>query len=127
MDRKSALEGVERVGKWPGLARTEESSAGRQCWRIPLIPGLGRQRQADLCEFKASLGNKASSETTRAVTQRNPVSKNRQAKIIKIVQVSSWGLSGEEGFRSSDGVLAWHALGSVFSTLILLLQGVCVG
>ena len=25
-------------------------------WRIPLIPALGRHRQADLCEFKAILG-----------------------------------------------------------------------
>ena len=24
-------------------------------WRMPLIPALGRQRQADLCEFEASL------------------------------------------------------------------------
>ena len=24
-------------------------------WRTPLIPALGKQRQADLCEFEASL------------------------------------------------------------------------
>ena len=33
------------------------------------------QRQADLCEFEASLVYKASSRTARAVTQRNPVLK----------------------------------------------------
>jgi hypothetical protein len=33
---------------------------------------LWRQRQADLCEFKASLVYRVSSRTTRA-TQRNPV------------------------------------------------------
>ncbi|CAO2623499.1 hypothetical protein LEMLEM_LOCUS17960 [Lemmus lemmus] len=27
----------------------------RQWWRTPLTPALGRQRQADLCEFEASL------------------------------------------------------------------------
>ena len=28
----------------------------RQRWHTPLIPGFGRQRQTDLCEFKATLG-----------------------------------------------------------------------
>jgi len=39
-----------------------------------LIPALGRQRQADLCEFEASLVYKVSAKTVRA-TQKNPVSK----------------------------------------------------
>ena len=43
---------------------------------MPLIPALGRQRQMDLCEFKASLVYKVSSKTARTVSQRNPVSKN---------------------------------------------------
>jgi hypothetical protein len=49
-------------------------------WYIPLIPtrtpspALGRQRQADLCEFKASFVYIVSSRTARAV-QRDPVSK----------------------------------------------------
>jgi hypothetical protein len=38
---------------------------------------LGRQRQADLCEFKASLVYRESSRTAR-VTQRNPVLKNKK-------------------------------------------------
>ena len=29
--------------------------AAGQWWRMPLIPALGRQRQADLCEFEANL------------------------------------------------------------------------
>jgi hypothetical protein len=40
---------------------------------MPLIPVLKRQRQADLCEFKASLVYRVNFRTARA-TQRNPVS-----------------------------------------------------
>jgi hypothetical protein len=40
---------------------------------MPLIPALGRQRQA---EFEASLVYKVSSTTARAI-QRNPVLKNK--------------------------------------------------
>jgi hypothetical protein len=46
--------------------------AGRW-WRTPLIPALGRQRQA-ISEFEASLVYRMSSRTARA-TQKNPVSK----------------------------------------------------
>ena len=45
---------------------------------MPLIPALGRQRQADLCEFEASLVYKVSFRIVRAVTQRNPVLKNQK-------------------------------------------------
>nr|XP_048300858.1 dol-P-Man:Man(7)GlcNAc(2)-PP-Dol alpha-1,6-mannosyltransferase isoform X1 [Myodes glareolus]XP_048300859.1 dol-P-Man:Man(7)GlcNAc(2)-PP-Dol alpha-1,6-mannosyltransferase isoform X1 [Myodes glareolus]XP_048300860.1 dol-P-Man:Man(7)GlcNAc(2)-PP-Dol alpha-1,6-mannosyltransferase isoform X1 [Myodes glareolus]XP_048300861.1 dol-P-Man:Man(7)GlcNAc(2)-PP-Dol alpha-1,6-mannosyltransferase isoform X1 [Myodes glareolus] len=44
--------------------------------RTPLIPALGMQRQANLCEFE---GNRASSRTAKA-TQRDPVSKNQKKK-----------------------------------------------
>jgi hypothetical protein len=44
-------------------------------WCISLIPALGRQRQADLCEFKDNLVYRISSRIVRA-TQRNPVFKN---------------------------------------------------
>lgn len=43
----------------------------------PLILEVGRQRQADLCEFQASLVYRVSSRTARA-TQRNPVLKNKR-------------------------------------------------
>ena len=46
---------------------------------MSLIPALGRQRQADFCEFEASLVYRASSKTARA-TQRNPVPKHKQNK-----------------------------------------------
>jgi hypothetical protein len=44
-------------------------------WRTPLIPALGRQRQADF-ELEASLVYKVSSRTARAI-QRNPVSEKK--------------------------------------------------
>ena len=44
---------------------------------MPLSPALGRQRQLDLCEFKASLVYRVSSRIVRAVTQRNPVLRNQ--------------------------------------------------
>ena len=46
---------------------------------MPLIPTFGRQRQADLSEFEASLVYRVSSRTSRA-TQRNPVSKKTRKK-----------------------------------------------
>jgi len=56
-------------------------------WHMPLIPALGRQRQAD---FKASVVYKLSSRTARAI-QRNPVSKNQKKKIIIII-IWSWAV-----------------------------------
>jgi hypothetical protein len=44
---------------------------------MPLSPALGRQRQLDLCEFKASLVYRVSSRIVRAVTQRNLVLRNQ--------------------------------------------------
>ena len=45
-----------------------------------LILALVRQRQLDLCEFKASMVYKVSFRTARTVTQRNSVSKTKQTK-----------------------------------------------
>jgi hypothetical protein len=42
-----------------------------------LIPVLGRQGQADLCEFGAILGYRVSSRTAKA-TWRNSVSKTKK-------------------------------------------------
>lgn len=42
---------------------------------------LGRQRQADLCEFEVSQpGPQSGSRTAKAITQRNPVWKNQEKK-----------------------------------------------
>jgi hypothetical protein len=47
--------------------------------KYSLILVLGRQRQEDLCEFKASMVYRVSSRTARA-TQKNPVSKKQKQK-----------------------------------------------
>jgi hypothetical protein len=48
---------------------------------MPLMPAFGRQRQADLCEFKASLFYMVSSRTPRAVER--PCLKNTPPKETK--------------------------------------------
>ena len=40
----------------------KKSKAAGQWWCMPIIPALGRQRQADLCEFKNSLVYKSRKE-----------------------------------------------------------------
>uniref|UniRef100_A0A8C8UGM1 Ankyrin repeat domain-containing protein 7 n=1 Tax=Peromyscus maniculatus bairdii TaxID=230844 RepID=A0A8C8UGM1_PERMB len=46
-------------------------------WHPPLIPALGRQRQADLCEFEANLVCRMRSGIHTKTTQRNPVLKTK--------------------------------------------------
>ena len=52
---------------------------------MPLIPASGRQRK----EFEAILVYRASSRTARAVTQKNPVSKNKNKNKQKINEPNS--------------------------------------
>ena len=47
---------------------------------MPLIPALGRQRQADLSELEANLVYIVSSRTAKTITQRNPVFKTKTNK-----------------------------------------------
>ena len=63
-----------RYGKTESVVNRVDSSGA--WWRTPLIPALGRQKQEDLCELKASLVYRVSSRTVRT-TQRNSVSKNQ--------------------------------------------------
>ena len=64
------------------LCSIKTASILRWWWCRPLIPVFGRQRQVDFFEFEASLVYRASSRTSRAVTQRNPVLKIREKKVI---------------------------------------------
>ena len=66
-----------------------------QWWSMTLIPALRRQRQAHLCEFKASLLYRASTRTARA-TLRNPVSKTKQNKNKKEEKYRSLNTNGSE-------------------------------
>ena len=51
---------------------------------MPLIPALGRQEPADLCEFKASQVYRVSFRTARTAVQRNPVLKTNKQTNKKI-------------------------------------------
>jgi hypothetical protein len=60
-------------------ASLEFRDLSRAWWRTPLIPALGRQKQARISEFEASLVYRVNSRTARTI-QRNPVSKNKKKK-----------------------------------------------
>jgi hypothetical protein len=72
--------------------RYQKNNQQARMWGCTLlIPALGRQRQAEFCEFKASLVYRVSSRTARA-TQRDlvlnkqkqkPNQPNKQTKITK--------------------------------------------
>jgi hypothetical protein len=57
---KSPSQQRERMGR---ITDSETPTSARQRWHMPLIPALGRQRQAEICQCKASLVYKASSRT----------------------------------------------------------------
>jgi hypothetical protein len=44
--------------------------SARQWWLTPLIPALGRQRKADLCELKASLVYRMTSRDSQGYTKK---------------------------------------------------------
>jgi hypothetical protein len=76
--RTSSLEGFRNTWAQKDCFQLLKTTLeAEQWWFTPLISELRRQRQADLCEFKASLIYRASSRTGRA-TQRNPMSKNNR-------------------------------------------------
>lgn len=78
---------------------------------MPLIPAIERQRQVDVCEFKASLLYRASSWIVRA-TQRYPVwrkNKTQQKKDSKKSQIGR-----KEGGRKSKFGLWGRRMGGDF-------------
>ena len=65
-------------GKLQGTVEKQGSRAGRW-WLTPLIPALGRQRQADLCEFEA-WSTRASSGTGTKKAMEKPCLEKIQKK-----------------------------------------------
>ncbi len=59
-----------------------ENFAGRW-WRMLLIPALGRQRQADLCEFETCLVYRASSRTGSKATEKPCLEKQKKKQTKK--------------------------------------------
>jgi hypothetical protein len=57
---------------------------------MPLIPGLGRERQVDFCKFKANLAYRASFKTVKA-TQRNPVWKKQTKQKLMLYMFAPFG------------------------------------
>ena len=76
---------MEKVGEEDTRKGGQISSQG---WCTPLIPELGRQRQVDLCEFKASLIYRVISRTDRGAFLSRKFKK-------KIVQKSGRWEGGE--------------------------------
>jgi hypothetical protein len=66
------------------------------------IPVLGRHRQADICEFQASLVYKESFKTVRAIIERNPVLK-------KICLSEELGGLDRQGYRMNS--YGWMGVG----------------
>ena len=56
-------------------------------WRRPLILALGRQRQVDLCEFKASLVYRASSRTAEATGRPCLEKTEKKKKLIAVLDI----------------------------------------
>lgn len=77
---------------------------------MPLIPAIERQRQVDVCEFKASLLYRASSWIVRA-TQRYPVwrkNKTQQNKDSKNPKLD--GRKGAENQNLGYGGVEWEEI-----------------
>ena len=74
-------------------------------WHTPSIPALGRQRQADLSKFEASLVYKESSRTARAITQRNPVlEKKKQTTTTTIKKKTAKNPTNQPNKKESDAL-----------------------
>ena len=75
---------------------------------MPLILALGRQGQADLCEFEASLVYRASSRTgskaTETLSRKNKKQTTKPNKQTK-KQNKTWGLERRDSLRALAALL----------------------
>ena len=55
---------------------------------MPLIPAIGRQRQADLHESKTSLVYKGNSRTARTITQRKSIVGGKKLGILTTLSLA---------------------------------------
>jgi hypothetical protein len=60
---------------------------------MPLIPALGKQREADLCEFEASLVYRVSARTARTTQKAMSQEKRRKKGKTRQEKKSVWSLS----------------------------------
>jgi hypothetical protein len=89
-----------------------------------LVPALKRQRQASLCEFKASLLYRNSSKTARA-TQWNPVSNkqtNKQKVYYGLKKMAQWLWQLAAPPNKLNKILSIHI--SWLTTACIQLQGI---
>ena len=71
---------------------------------MPLKSALGRQKQADLCEFKPTLLYRVNSRTAKA-TQKDPAKNNTLSCACGAVKMGkvSWSLNCPEAPQSPTG------------------------
>jgi hypothetical protein len=77
-------------------------------WHVPLIPALGKQKQAELCEFKASLVYRMRSRTAKEhreiLTQRKEKTKQNKTKQKSNNKNPKLGL-GERGVKACRDIV----------------------
>jgi hypothetical protein len=97
----ASVSSKDRATCWEEKKKAVKTICSWVWWRTPLIPALGRQRQADFWVWGQPV-YKVSSRTARAI-QRNPVSKNKQTnktkqqqKLLVLASMSQQFLNGKE-------------------------------
>ena len=82
-----------------------------------LIPALGRQRQADFCEFEASLFYKVSSRTGSIATEKSCLQKTNK-KINELSQYILWYLKDHR--KKSIRIFTFANQNQIFTLLLLI-------
>ena len=82
-------------------------------WHTPLIPGLWRQKQEDLCKFKASLVYTVELQDNQS--QRDLVTKN---------QTVQWLTALADLAEDTGSILSTHMTGYNCLTVLIQFQGI---